>query len=108
MTGDDNIWNTVLAGIESPALDCLQANLALLADRFHGAGTHRRLGARLCFTPAFNGPFPTIDPLLAGRLDEAERLLGLRVQWRADRLAGDDLLQAAAMMDVRHHRLSRT
>ena len=69
--------------------DCLQANLALLADRFHGAGTHLALGAPLRFDPVPGpGGLPTVEPSLATQLDDARSLLGLEVR---DRWSGGDL-----------------
>jgi hypothetical protein len=63
------------------ALDCLQANLAVLADRHHGPGTHLRLGARLHFSPTTAEPadtpadpsaetraLPTVEPTLDAQL----------------------------------------
>ncbi|MFI1966488.1 acyl carrier protein [Streptomyces pathocidini] len=82
--------DTVDAGL----LDCVQANLGVLADHHHGPGTHLRLGARLRFHchPGEDG-LPTVDPPLDTHLAEAERVLGLRVATRA-RLAGEGLLDA--------------
>ncbi|MFJ7208086.1 acyl carrier protein [Streptomyces sp. NPDC098789] len=73
--------------VHADRLDCLQANLALLADRHHGAGTHLRLGATLRFAPR---PAPagsptglaTVEPTLDQHLDDAADLLGLAVAER--------------------------
>jgi hypothetical protein len=65
-------------------LDCLQANIALLADRYHGAATHLRLGAVLRFAPRplaegpLKGPL-TVEPTLDQQLSDAADLLGLAV-----------------------------
>ncbi|GAA4549805.1 acyl carrier protein [Amycolatopsis samaneae] len=71
--------------VHAELLDCLQANLAVLADRHHGPGTHLALGAPLRFRPTA-GPdgLPTVEPSLADRLTDAERFLGLQVtaQWQ--------------------------
>ncbi|MGH8791170.1 MAG: acyl carrier protein [Stackebrandtia sp.] len=96
MNREAAMWTKVLAGIEADSLDCLQANLAVLADQFHGARTHLRLGARLAFAPSFDAPLPTVDPGLDGRLSEAAAVLGLRARQRADLLDGAQLLRRIA------------
>ncbi|MGW1818788.1 acyl carrier protein [Streptomyces sp. NPDC002125] len=68
-------------------LDCLQANLALLADRHHGAATHLRLGAPLRFAPRPAPESPptgllTVEPTLDQHLEDAAELLGLAVAQR--------------------------
>lgn len=71
--------------VHAQLLDCLQANLAVLADRHHGPGTHLALGAALRFRPtAGPGGLPTVEPRLAGQLADAGRFLGLLVtaQWQ--------------------------
>jgi acyl carrier protein len=71
--------------VHAQLLDCLQANLAVLADRHHGSGTHLALGAALRFRPtAGTGALPTVEPSLAGHLTDAGRFLGLLVtaQWQ--------------------------
>ncbi|NUV64338.1 acyl carrier protein [Streptomyces sp. CAI-85] len=65
-------------------LDCLQANLALLADRHHGTGTHTRLGAVPHHPPRplDDGPLAgllTVEPTLDQQLADAAALLGLDV-----------------------------
>jgi hypothetical protein len=90
------MWDEIMASIHAEALDCLQANLAVLADRWHGAGTHLRLGAALGFAPQPAWPLPTVDPGLAGRLTEAEELLGLVVRERYSRIQGPELRMLAA------------
>ncbi|NXY94249.1 acyl carrier protein [Streptomyces sp. BR123] len=51
------------ASVRAELLDCVQSNLAVLADRFHGPDTHLALGATLRFAPR-PGPhgLPTIEP----------------------------------------------
>ncbi|WP_340686947.1 acyl carrier protein [Amycolatopsis coloradensis] len=71
--------------VHAQLLDCLQANLAVLADRHHGSGTHLALGAALRFRPtAGTGELPTVEPSLADHLTDAGRFLGLLVkaQWQ--------------------------
>lgn len=70
--------------VHAQHLDCLQANLALLADRHHGAGTHTRLGAapRRPPHPLTDGPLTgllTVEPTLDEQLADAGALLGLNV-----------------------------
>ncbi|MFG3308679.1 acyl carrier protein [Streptomyces wuyuanensis] len=60
--------------------DCLQVNLAVLADRWHGAGTHLDLGAVLRFSPAPGpGGLPTVECSAEKQLTDAARTLGLAV-----------------------------
>lgn len=63
--------------------DCLQVNLAVLADRLHGDGTHVRLGATLRFRPRPGDQgLPTVEPSLDLQLADAERALGLKARHR--------------------------
>jgi acyl carrier protein len=73
------------AGPEYPpvsfsSLDCLQVNLAVLAERWHGPGTHLRLGAplRLRRQTTASG-LPTAEATLRQHLNDARRLLGIKV-----------------------------
>ncbi|MBT2383361.1 phosphopantetheine-binding protein [Streptomyces sp. ISL-11] len=61
-------------------LDCLQTNLALLADRLHGPGTSLRLGAPLRLrTRTGDHGLPTVEPTLDQHTADACTLLGLAV-----------------------------
>lgn len=74
--------------------DCLQANLALLADRYHGAGAHLALGAPLWFDPTQGADgLPTVEPSLDDQLGDAKSLLGLAVRGR---WSGGDLAALVA------------
>lgn len=42
-------WDQLLATVRAELLDCLQSNLALVADHFHGPGAHLALGAEWRF-----------------------------------------------------------
>ncbi|NNJ06187.1 hypothetical protein HHX38_18950 [Streptomyces sp. PKU-MA01144] len=81
-----------LDSVHTGLLDCVQVNLAVLADHAHGPGTHLRLGAPLRFAwwPGDDG-LPTADPPLEVHLDAAATLLGLRPA-RKEQLARGDLL----------------
>jgi hypothetical protein len=69
--------------LHAELLDCLQANLAVLADRQHGQGRHLALGAWLRFDPRPGASgLPTVEPPLVDQLRDAERLVGLRVDVR--------------------------
>ncbi|MFF0750427.1 acyl carrier protein [Streptomyces sp. NPDC004267] len=85
-------WSPALASVRADALDCLQANLAVLADDAHGAGAHLALGAPTGFattrTPS-GLPTPAAGP--ERRLAEAEELLGLRTTARWDGVDGPRL-----------------
>ncbi|MFJ9721559.1 acyl carrier protein [Streptomyces sp. NPDC101209] len=67
--------------VRAELLDCLQANLAVLADRHHGRDTHLRLGGTLRFAPAPHGPggLPTVEPTVEEQLTAATERLGLAV-----------------------------
>jgi acyl carrier protein len=86
--GLDNRWLRAQEGVEATLFDCLQTNIALLCDYFHGTGTSRRLGALLQFEPA-GGMLPTVGPDLDRLLEEAERLLGLKATIGAGRPNGE-------------------
>ncbi|WP_181160518.1 acyl carrier protein [Streptomyces solincola] len=70
--------------IRADVLDCVQSNLAVLADAFHGEGTHLGLGAELSsrWYPGADD-LPTVDPPLAAGLAAAERTLHLAVRGQA-------------------------
>ncbi|MFD5205047.1 hypothetical protein ACFWM7_33990 [Streptomyces sp. NPDC058375] len=76
-----NGWQAALSGVEATALDCMQANLAVLADHSHGGGTHRRLGAPLRFP--FARPddtyLPTVERALGRHVADAHALAGVRL-----------------------------
>ncbi|QHC24015.1 hypothetical protein [Streptomyces sp. GS7] len=74
-----------LGSVRTGLLDCIQVNLAVLADHHHGPGTHLRLGSSLGFRAwrrADDG-LPTVDPPLTRQLATLPGLLGLRVVRRA-------------------------
>ena len=82
-------------------LDCVQANLAVLADRFHGAGTYLRLGSVLRFRPRIGtAGLPTVDPLLDEHLMDARDLAGLEVQQRWSDVSGSTLAHLGACHGV--------
>jgi acyl carrier protein len=72
--------------------DCVQVNLAELADRFHGEGTHLALGRVLRFWPRPGADgLPTVEPRVDAHVSESADLLGLRVTRREQITAADDL-----------------
>jgi hypothetical protein len=83
------VWTPVLTGLRADLLDCVQVNLAALADRAYGPGTHLALGAGLRFD-AVEGPAgaPAVAAPVEQRLAEAADLLGLRVTRRWDDVSG--------------------
>jgi len=93
----DQAWSPVIERLEAAALDCIQTGLAALADRYHGAGAHLVLGARLGFlaTPVPGRP-PRVEPSTDQRLAEADELAGLRVAECRDGLDGPALRRFAA------------
>ena len=69
--------------VRSELLDCIQSNLALLADCWHGPETHLVAGATLRFQPRPGAQgLPTVEPAMPGQLAEACDHLGLRVARR--------------------------
>ncbi|WP_439380880.1 acyl carrier protein [Amycolatopsis lexingtonensis] len=63
--------------------DCVQVNLAELADRCHGEGTHLALGRVLRFWPRPGADgLPTVEPRVDEHVSESADLLGLRVARR--------------------------
>ncbi|GHH45285.1 hypothetical protein [Streptomyces candidus] len=64
--------------VRTELLDCIQANLAVLADRWGGPLRHLALGATLRFAPR-TGPdgLPTVDPAVESHVAEATGLVGL-------------------------------
>jgi acyl carrier protein len=81
------MFRDVLAGIHADALDCLQANLAVLADAYHGPGAHLRLGGRSGFEPVFGTGLPSVVATVDDRLGQARRWLGLSIVERHDGMA---------------------
>jgi hypothetical protein len=67
------VFTPVLRGLRAEALDCIQANLAVVADQHGGAGAHLALGAPLRFP---------IGSSAEGRLAEASELAGIQVVQR--------------------------
>jgi acyl carrier protein len=70
---------TTLHGVPTNAMDCLQVNLAVLADETHGPGTSLRLGASAGFAPRWTTSLPTLESTVEDRVIEARELLGLVV-----------------------------
>ncbi|BCJ67438.1 acyl carrier protein [Polymorphospora rubra] len=89
-------WTPVLDGLRADLLDCLQVNLAAVADRAAGPGAHLALGAPLRFVTTA-GPLglPVLTASVERRLDEAAGLLGLRVDRRWTGVSGADLRELA-------------
>jgi Phosphopantetheine attachment site len=50
MADDMSTWRAALSTLPAEAMDCVEVNLGLLAERAHGAGTAVRLGAVMRFT----------------------------------------------------------
>jgi hypothetical protein len=84
------------ADLRTEAMDCLQVNLAVVADRHHGPGTHLRLGQVPAFAPDFTRELPTVEADAPARLAEAERALGLTAAERHAAPDADGLLDLLA------------
>jgi acyl carrier protein len=81
-------WATA---IHAELLDCLQANLAPLAERYRESGRYLALGSELRFAPRpGDAGLPTIEPLLTDHLATASQTLGLAVSDRWSVSAGAD------------------
>ncbi|MEU7638252.1 MULTISPECIES: acyl carrier protein [unclassified Streptomyces] len=87
--------------VHTGLLDCIQVNLAVLADHHHGPGTHLRLGTPLDLR-AWERPadgLPTVAPPPTEQLATLPALVGLRVVDHA-RLTRAELLADRAADDV--------
>lgn len=90
-----------LDGIAPELFDCLQVNLALLAEHHHGRDTGCRLGTSLTFAPRWDvGSLPTVAPSIAQHLDAANRWLGLAVA-QVSRAAGAQFVEIVSDGAVR-------
>lgn len=88
----DRIWSPLLETVRADALDCVQANLAVVADRLGGAGAYLALGAPLRFeTEQGADGVPKVAASLDHRLAVADDLLGLCVEERRDGVDGPAL-----------------
>ena len=83
------------ACVEWPLFDCVQVNLAILAERWHGPGAPLDLGAVLRFRP-LPGPdgLPTVERSAADQLTEAAQRLGLAVLDRRTTAPGETVTPA--------------
>ncbi|MER6528167.1 acyl carrier protein [Streptomyces sp. NPDC001508] len=72
---------TAQPAFDTHLFDCVQVNLAAVAERWHGPGTGLRLGAGLRFAPS-PGPdgLPTVESSPSTQFELAERALGLVVR----------------------------
>ncbi|HET8684412.1 MAG TPA: acyl carrier protein [Micromonosporaceae bacterium] len=96
----DRTWSPDLEAVHADAMDCLDVNLATLADHHHGAGTHLSLGADLAWRPREDGAgLPTVETTLDEHLSRAGDLLGLRVAARFPDLTAGSLAELAGMAD---------
>lgn len=79
--GSPGTTRTLPPALPYELFDCLQVNLAVLADRWHGAGTHLGLGAVLRFAPV-TGPdgLPTVARTVEQHLADARSALGIEVR----------------------------
>ncbi len=93
----DRVWSPLLETVRANALDCVQANLAVVADRHAGAGAHLELGSTLRFDtePGPDG-VPRVVSSVPYRLAAAHDVLGLRVSQRWDGIGGGQLRRLVA------------
>nr|WP_042179899.1 acyl carrier protein [Kibdelosporangium sp. MJ126-NF4]ADB02857.1 AzicU9 [Kibdelosporangium sp. MJ126-NF4]CEL14088.1 FIG01042921: hypothetical protein [Kibdelosporangium sp. MJ126-NF4]CTQ88454.1 FIG01042921: hypothetical protein [Kibdelosporangium sp. MJ126-NF4] len=86
--------------VHANLMDCVQTNLAVLADHHYGPDAHLNLGAHLSFHWRHRpGELPTVEPSLAKQIAAAEDLLGLVARDRAT-VCGPDLFDWAAGRDL--------
>ncbi|MFE6751082.1 hypothetical protein ACFVGM_34900 [Kitasatospora purpeofusca] len=79
--GNPGTTRTLPPALPYELFDCLQVNLAVLADRWHGAGTHLGLGAALRFAPAAGSDgLPTVARTVEQHLADARGALGIEVR----------------------------
>jgi hypothetical protein len=89
-------WSRVVRGTRADLLDCLQTNLAVIADSWYGENAHLALGADLGFrTDVGPSGAPVVVASLDRRLAEASELLGLHVAQRWDGIDGPRLRDLA-------------
>ncbi|MGY0464526.1 hypothetical protein ACW14Y_30380 [Kitasatospora sp. cg17-2] len=79
--GSPGTTRTLPPALPYELFDCLQVNLAVLADRWHGAGTHLGLGAVLRFAPVTGADgLPTVARTVEQHLADARSALGIEVR----------------------------
>ncbi|CAN3983726.1 hypothetical protein [Kitasatospora purpeofusca] len=79
--GSPGTTRTLPPALPYELFDCLQVNLAVLADRWHGAGTHLGLGAALRFAPVTGADgLPTVARTVEQHLADARSALGIEVR----------------------------
>ncbi|ONI81623.1 hypothetical protein ALI144C_20205 [Actinosynnema sp. ALI-1.44] len=86
--------------VHANLMDCVQTNLAVLADHHYGPDAHLNLGAQLTFHWRHrSNELPTVEPSLAKQIAAAEDLLGLVARDRAT-VAGPELFDWTAGRDL--------
>ncbi len=79
--GGAGMTETPLPALPYELFDCLQANIAVLADRWHGTGTHLRLGSTLRFRPVTGADgLPSVERTAEECLADSRRGLGIAVR----------------------------
>ncbi|MDG4809355.1 hypothetical protein O7634_21630 [Micromonospora sp. WMMD1120] len=96
MSGSAADLGAALDALPAELFDCVQVNLALLADVRHGPGTHLRLGARLTFRPRFQDGWWTVEPAVVDQVRHSAGLLGLDVDQRWDACPADRMPELIA------------
>ncbi|MDY0816378.1 hypothetical protein [Kitasatospora purpeofusca] len=104
--GSPGTTRTLPPALPYELFDCLQVNLALLADRWHGAGTHLGLGATLRFTPVIGADgLPTVARTVEQHLADARSALGIEVRslHRTSGAAGIPLTEGCYVVADAYH-----
>ncbi|MHC3470952.1 hypothetical protein ACYF6T_19875 [Streptomyces sp. 7R007] len=85
----------VVGALDTSAMDCVQANLALVADHLIGSGSHAALGAPLRFAPREGpGDLPTVEPTVTEHVHVLRELVGVDIAEPADGLRAGTALEA--------------
>ncbi|CAM3540965.1 acyl carrier protein [Kibdelosporangium persicum] len=86
--------------VHADLMDCVQTNLAVLADHHYGPDAHLNLGAQLNFHWRHRpGDLPTVEPTLAEQIATAEDVLGLVARDRAT-VTGPELFEWSSGRDL--------
>ncbi|MCX4688668.1 hypothetical protein OG401_30965 [Kitasatospora purpeofusca] len=104
--GSPGTTRTLPPALPYELFDCLQVNLAVLADRWHGAGTHLGLGAALRFAPVTGADgLPTVARTVEQHLADARSALGIEVRslHRTSGAAGIPLAEGCYVVADAHH-----
>ncbi|MFJ4620846.1 hypothetical protein [Streptomyces sp. NPDC088812] len=85
----------VVGVLDTSAMDCVQANMALVADHLLGPGSHAGLGAPVRFMPRDRpGDLPTVEPTVTEHARVLRDFVGVDIAEPADGLCAATALEA--------------